>query len=69
MKAKKKEITAWDAVTLNISPNKIGKNASRINVKKLSYPPVRKRGKILEGDSKAVTKELVNLLRNEAKVV
>lgn len=69
MKAKKKEIKVLDAGALGVASNEIGKNASRINVKKLSYPPVRKRGKILEGDSKAVTKELVNLLRNEAKVV
>ena len=69
MKAKKKEIKVFDAVVLSISPNEVGKNASRIHVQKLSYPPARKKGRILEGDVKSVTKELHNLLRSEAKVI
>ena len=69
MKAKKKEIKILDANALGISPDEVGKNVSRINVIKLSYPPVRKKGKILQGDSKNLTKELAHLLRNEAKVI
>ncbi|MBI3753466.1 MAG: electron transfer flavoprotein subunit beta/FixA family protein [Deltaproteobacteria bacterium] len=69
MKAKKKEIRILDAGALGISPNEIGREASRVELRKLSYPPERKKGKILQGDSKTATGELVNLLRNEAKVI
>lgn len=69
MKAKKKEIKILDAGTLGVSKNDVGKEASRINIKKIFYPPETKKGKILQGDSKTITNELVNLLRNEAKVI
>ncbi|MBI3398828.1 MAG: electron transfer flavoprotein subunit beta/FixA family protein [Deltaproteobacteria bacterium] len=69
MKAKKKKIKVFDAGALGISPHEVGRNASRIHIKKLSYPPERKKGKVLRGDSKAMAKELANLLKNEAKVI
>lgn len=69
MKAKKKEIKILDAGALGISPNEIGRDASRIELRKLSCPPERKKGKVLQGDYKTATYELVNLLRNEAKVI
>ena len=69
MKAKKKEIRILDAGALGISPKEIGVDASRIELRKLSYPPERKKGKVLQGDSKTATNKLVNLLRNEAKVI
>ena len=69
MKAKKKEIKVFNAAALSVSPDEVGKSASRIHMQKLSYPPARKKGRILEGDAKAVTKELLNLLRSEAKVI
>lgn len=69
MKAKKKEIKPLDADALGISQNEAGTNAARVHIKKLSYPPTRKKGKILEGEVKTAAKELVNILRNEAKVI
>lgn len=69
MKAKKKEIKILDAGSVGISPDEVGRKASRVEIKRLSYPPARKQGKILQGDAMTITKELVNLLRSEAKVI
>ena len=69
MRAKKKEIKALDAGALNIQPQDVGRNASRINIKRLAYPPVRKKGKLLQGDSQTEVKELIAILRKEAKVI
>ncbi|MBI5048016.1 MAG: electron transfer flavoprotein subunit beta/FixA family protein [Deltaproteobacteria bacterium] len=72
MKAKKKEIKIVDAGALGVASAATDLRvwgASRTNVKKLFYPPERKKGKVLEGDSMTVIKELINLLRNEAKVI
>jgi len=69
MKAKKKEIKILDAGSMGVSPDEVGRKASRIEIKRLSYPPARKQGKILQGDAMNITKELVNLLRSEAKVI
>jgi electron transfer flavoprotein beta subunit len=72
MKAKKKEIKVVDAAALGLASVATDLQvcgASRTNVKKLFYPPERKKGRILEGDSVTVIKDLVNLLRDEANVI
>ena len=69
MKAKKKEIKVLGAGALNIQPQDVGRNASRISIKGLAYPPARKKGKLLQGDSQTEVKELIALLRKEAKVI
>ena len=69
MKAKKKEIKILGANGLGISFQDVGRKASSIELKKLSYPPARKQGKILQGDAMTTTKELLNLMRSEAKLI
>lgn len=69
MRAKKKEIKVLDAGALNIQPQDVGRKASRISIKGLAYPPVRKKGKLLQGDSQTEVKELIAILRKEAKVI
>jgi len=69
MRAKKKKIKVFDAGALNIQPQDVGRNASRISIKGLAYPPARKKGKLLQGDSQTEVKELIALLRKEAKVI
>lgn len=68
MKAKKKEIKIIDANRLGIFPE-AAEIASMINIKRLSYPLERKKGKIMEGESRIIVKELITLLRNEARVI
>lgn len=69
MRAKKKEIKILDAGSLGISPQEAGQAASRTITKKLFKPPARKKGKMLSGDTNTAAKELLSLLKNEAKVI
>ena len=69
MRAKKKEIKVINAGALGISQGETGREASRIMLQKLSKPPARKNGEMLKGDAISAAKELINRLRNEAKVI
>ncbi|MDP2681647.1 MAG: electron transfer flavoprotein subunit beta/FixA family protein [Deltaproteobacteria bacterium] len=69
MRAKKKEIKVINAGALGISQGETGREASRIILQKLSRPPARKNGEMLKGDAISAAKELINRLRNEAKVI
>lgn len=69
MRAKKKEIEVFNAGALGISQGETGREASRIMLQKLSRPPARKNGEMLKGDAISAAKELLNRLRNEAKVI
>lgn len=64
MKAKKKPVDVKDAAALGISVD------LKAKVAKMTPPPERAPGKIIEGDDASVTAaELVKLLREEAKVI
>lgn len=64
MKAKKKEIAVH-------TPADLGLGSLTANIKESAYqlPPERKAGKKIEGDAAKQAKELVRLLREEAKVI
>jgi electron transfer flavoprotein beta subunit len=62
MKAKKKEITVWTAADLGLSP-------APLKVAKLELPPERKPGRMIPGEGKEAARELVRLLKEEAKVL
>ena len=64
MKAKKKEIKVY-------TPNDLGLAGETARTKDSAYqlPPERKAGKKLTGDTGTQVKELVKLLRDEAKVI
>jgi electron transfer flavoprotein beta subunit len=63
MKAKKKEITVFSLSDLGVE-DKAGLTESQYEL-----PPERQAGKKLSGDAAAQAKELVRLLREEAKVI
>ncbi len=69
MKAKKKEVKPVKVADLGLSPEEVGEAGARVTITKLEYPPERPPGKILEGEPEEVVKELVRLLREEAKVI
>lgn len=69
MEAKKKAIKAVGLSELGLSADSVGSAASKIELIGLSLPPEKKGGKILEGEPDAVVKEVVKLLREEAKVI
>ncbi len=66
MKAKKKPLERLTAADLGISPEEVQAKTETVEV---FLPPKKQAGKILEGDIDQQAKELVSLLRNEAKVI
>ncbi len=64
MKAKKKEIKAYTLADLGL-----GSETSRTKDSGFALPPDRKAGIKIPGDAAAQVKELVRLLREEAKVI
>jgi electron transfer flavoprotein beta subunit len=66
MKAKKKPLTRLTVGELNLSSEAV---ASRTKVTEQYLPQSKQAGRVLEGEVNAQVSELVQLLRNEAKVI
>jgi len=69
IKAKKKPINVLTASDLGTDTSTIGASSRKVNYKTIEKPPERQAGRILEGEPADVVKELVNLLKEEAKVL
>ncbi len=63
MKAKKVQIEKYELSDIGIDDN------NKVEVEKLYFPPEKPEGKVLEGELEDVVKELVRLLKDEAKVL
>jgi electron transfer flavoprotein beta subunit len=66
MKAKRKEIKTLDASALGVSAEDFAPRTQRSGV---SSPPQRQAGRVLEGEVAEVVKEVVRLLKEEAKIL
>jgi len=66
MAAKKKEIPAVTLEELGFGPDEL---VSAVETIGLDVPPARQAGKILQGDPAETARELVRLLRDEAKLI
>lgn len=69
MAAKKKEITILDAASIGFDGNAMGASANRVRETSLAMPPARKKGIILEGSPEETCSQLVQALRDDAKVI
>ncbi len=69
MMAKKKPIEEKDAGSLGFSPDEVGKAGSRVITESMSLPPERPAGRIVEGEPADAAREVMRLLRDEAKVI
>lgn len=69
MGAKKKPITDWKASDLGLDPATIGASGAKLQVVRVDPPLARPPGKLIPGDAASAAKELVRLLREEAKVI
>lgn len=69
MAVKKKTILEWGAADLGLDPAQIGSAGARIETVEVIPPPQRQAGRIIEGAPEEAARELVRLLREEAKVV
>ncbi|MDP6625527.1 MAG: electron transfer flavoprotein subunit beta/FixA family protein [Nitrospinota bacterium] len=69
MSVKKKEVTKYDIDGIGLKKNQVGEESSLVKTVSFFLPPDRGNGKILEGSGEETSRELVQLLREEAKVV
>ncbi len=68
MAAKKKPLAVRSPVGASPAHDR-GESSARLTWERLELPPARQGGRILEGDPDEVVRELVRLLREEAKVI
>lgn len=66
MEAKKKSLTVVNAAALGLDAGALAPVARTVN---MGLPPERPKGRVLSGDNATVVRELVRLLREEAKVI
>jgi electron transfer flavoprotein beta subunit len=69
MAVKKKVIPEWTLADLGVDPASVAPAAARLRTLEVTPPPPRPAGKVLEGEPAETAKELVRLLREEAKVI
>ena len=69
MKAKKKEVKLIDLAALGIPADQVGAAGSKTKILRYTRPPSRPPGKVLSGEVLDAAKNLVRLLREEAKVI
>lgn len=69
MAAKKKPVEELKAADLQLDGASIGAAGAKMKILRYSAPPARGGGKILKGEPADTVKELVRLLREEAKVI
>jgi electron transfer flavoprotein beta subunit len=69
MAVKKKTIPEWTLADLGVDAATVGSEAAGVRFLEFSLPPARAAGKVLEGDPADTARELVRLLRQEAKVI
>lgn len=69
MKAKSKPFKEMSLADLGLKVEDVGKAGSKLHILSMEIPPKRKGGRIIEGEPPQAVKELVQLLREEAKVI
>lgn len=69
MGAKKKPIKDMKAADLGLDTATLGAQGAKVVVKQVEPPAPRPPGKLVPGDAQTAAKELVRLLREEAKVI
>ena len=69
MKAKQKPLQELDSKALGLDSIELGVTGAKLKLVKLTPPPTRTVGKILQDSPAQAVKELVRLLREEAKVL
>ncbi|MFA6451289.1 MAG: electron transfer flavoprotein subunit beta/FixA family protein [bacterium] len=69
MKAKKKELKPVALGALGLAADEVGAAGSKSFITALEMPPERKAGQIFEGEAAEIVPKVVNLLRDEAKII
>lgn len=69
MMAKRKKIAVKGAGDLGLEAGQVGASGAHVKLSNWGMPPARPAGRMLDGEPSQQVKELVSLLRNEAKVL
>ncbi|HEX7077623.1 MAG TPA: electron transfer flavoprotein subunit beta/FixA family protein [Candidatus Eisenbacteria bacterium] len=69
MAVKKKTIPEWTLADLGVDAAAVGAASAAVRFVEIALPPPRTAGRILEGEPAETARELVRLLREEAKVI
>jgi electron transfer flavoprotein beta subunit len=69
MKAKQKPLEVWNREMIGVEPGTVGAAGAKVRVLRVEQPPARPAGRIIPGAPAAAVKELVRLLREEAKAI
>ncbi len=69
MAGKKKVIPEWTPAELGIDPATVAEGAASVRFTEFTLPPPRPAGRLLEGEPAETARELVRLLREEAKAI
>ena len=69
MKAKKKPLEAKAPADVDASPDEVGKAGAKTTVLTMAPPEERAAGRVVEGEPEDAAREVVKLLREEAKVI
>jgi electron transfer flavoprotein beta subunit len=69
MKAKKKPLEKKTPADIDASPDEVGKAGAKTTVLSMTPPPERAAGRVVEGEPEDAAREVVKLLREEAKII
>lgn len=69
MAVKKKVVPEWTLADLGVDPATVAPAGAALRTLEATLPPPRAAGKVLEGEPSDTVRELVRLLREEAKVI
>lgn len=69
MAAKKKPLKDWKPADIGLDPATMGKTGASLEMVGVDPPPPRAAGRIIPGDPATASRQLVKLLREEAKVI
>ncbi|MEJ2208453.1 MAG: electron transfer flavoprotein subunit beta/FixA family protein [Anaerolineae bacterium] len=67
--ARKKPFTQWSVGDVGLDAGEVGAAGAKLQVVEVTPPPERPPGRIVEGEPAEAAKEVVHLLRDEAKVI
>ena len=69
MAVKKKIIPEWTLADLGVDAASVAEAAAFVRFAEFALPPSRPAGRVLEGEPRETARELVRLLREEAKAI
>jgi electron transfer flavoprotein beta subunit len=67
--ARKKPFNEWTVGDVGLEAGEVGTAGAKVQIVEVTPPPERPPGRIVEGEPEEAAREVVRLLRDEAKVI